>query len=314
MSESNISFLYFLINYAIRKENGTEKHCLQIQPSYRVSLALTFIFNNEYVSFDSIVHRISLYDYSACQRLLSNLGRQTWCQWERNQTTISSIGYVRIHSIDNGSSWISFLLALKYHPDKNTDPKAEETFRSIAEAYDVLGDPNKRRQYDLQGHQSFTSSSNTNGFSGFQFDMHDFFRNFDSNFHHAGFNDFGFGAFDDDDAGDIFGHGDPFDFGDLFQGLGGNLFGGSHSIHVQTSGSSQQNCRTVTKRQGNTVSTIRECFWKNCILSIYFLKIYLYRNMSAFVLLSFERRLNPFANSKNLFFYVLEYDTIDRCE
>ena len=158
------------------------------------------------------------------------------------------------------------LLALKYHPDKNTDPKAEETFRSIAEAYDVLGDPNKRRQYDLQGHQSFTSSSDTHGFPGFQFDMHDFFRHFDSSFHHADFNDFGFGFGDEDDDGGgdhdgIFSHADAFDFGDLFQGFGdGGLFGGSHNIHIHTSGSSEKNCRTVTKREGNTVSTFRECF------------------------------------------------------
>ena len=65
---------------------------------------------------------------------------------------------------------IDVFLALKYHPDKNKDPKAEETFRSIAEAYDVLGSPDKRRQYDAQGHQSFrSSSSNQDGFFGFSF-------------------------------------------------------------------------------------------------------------------------------------------------
>lgn len=88
--------------------------------------------------------------------------------------------------------------------------------------------------------------------------MHDFFRNFDSNFHHAGFDDFGFGGFESDD--DNGGFANMFDFGDLFHGLGGDLFGGSHNIHIHTSGSSQKNCRTVTKREGNTVSTIRECF------------------------------------------------------
>ncbi len=44
-------------------------------------------------------------------------------------------------------------LALKYHPDKNPgDKHAEEQFKKIAEAYDVLSDPQKKQQYDLTGH------------------------------------------------------------------------------------------------------------------------------------------------------------------
>ena len=39
-------------------------------------------------------------------------------------------------------------LALKYHPDKNKDPGAEEKFKQIGEAYDVLSDQKKRRIYD----------------------------------------------------------------------------------------------------------------------------------------------------------------------
>lgn len=40
-------------------------------------------------------------------------------------------------------------LAVKYHPDRNPDPKAAERIREINIAYDVLGDPDKRRKYDL---------------------------------------------------------------------------------------------------------------------------------------------------------------------
>jgi curved DNA-binding protein len=42
-------------------------------------------------------------------------------------------------------------LALKYHPDKNPDKNAEDRFKEINEAYEVLGDPSKRAKYDNLG-------------------------------------------------------------------------------------------------------------------------------------------------------------------
>lgn len=73
-------------------------------------------------------------------------------------------------------------LAKKYHPDVNKEPGAEEKFKEVQEAYDVLSDENKKAAYDRYGHAAFDQSG---GFGG-------------------GFNG-GFSGFEDVDLGDIFG-------------------------------------------------------------------------------------------------------------
>lgn len=79
-------------------------------------------------------------------------------------------------------------LAMQYHPDKNKEADAEEKFKEINEAYEILSDSNKRSQYDQYGHAAFDPFSGMGaggfgGFSGFGSGFADFF----------------------DDLGDIFG-------------------------------------------------------------------------------------------------------------
>lgn len=89
-------------------------------------------------------------------------------------------------------------LAKKYHPDISKEENAEEKFKEVQEAYSVLSDETKRRQYDQFGHAGVSGAGGA-GFGG-------------------GFQGAGFG-FDASDLGDI--------FEDLFGG--GFGFGGSNS-------------------------------------------------------------------------------------
>ncbi len=65
------------------------------------------------------------------------------------------------------------VLAKKYHPDMNPgDKEAEKKFKEASEAYAVLSDPEKKRQYDQYGHAAFEGGAG--GFGGFDFNGADF--------------------------------------------------------------------------------------------------------------------------------------------
>jgi len=115
-------------------------------------------------------------------------------------------------------------MALKYHPDKNKSPGAEEKFKEIAEAYDVLSDNEKRKMFDQFGEEGLKGAPGAPGgpsagtYTSYTFngDPREMFRMF-------------FGDGGDDDP-----------FGGMMGGMfgGRNINGGTSKMFFSTSGMS----------------------------------------------------------------------------
>ena len=83
----------------------------------------------------------------------------------------SSKSYYEVLGVDKNASEAEIKsafrkLAKKYHPD-NKETGDEAKFKEIGEAYAVLSDENKKRQYDQVGHEAFTKGAQGGGFGGF---------------------------------------------------------------------------------------------------------------------------------------------------
>jgi len=79
---------------------------------------------------------------------------------------MDSLGYYAILGVSQSTNFQEIKksyrkLAKKYHPDKNKSPLAEETIKKINEAFEILSDRRKRKQYDLEASNIYDANDST---------------------------------------------------------------------------------------------------------------------------------------------------------
>jgi curved DNA-binding protein CbpA len=79
---------------------------------------------------------------------------------------MDSRGYYAILGVSHNANFLEIKktyrkLAKKYHPDRNKSPLAEETIKRINEAFEILSDRRKRKQYDLEASNIYDANDST---------------------------------------------------------------------------------------------------------------------------------------------------------
>jgi len=195
--------------------------------------------------------------------------------------------YYKVLGLERGASLAEIKkafrsLALKYHPDKSKDPNAIHKFRAVAEAYEVLRDPERRRQYEEMGHQQFYT--NTGYTPPHTPDFRELFKDFEDLFAEFGHLEDVFKQHFATHKVHTEAHGGIFDFAEDIHldnlsedtaeetstGSEGDVVENLHE-HMHAHGAEMlrdvkprqaedgKKCKTVTKRQGNSVTTYTQC-------------------------------------------------------
>merc|ERR1712107_812920 len=174
------------------------------------------------------------------ERLLHSVGSGEKCNQTRDQESIQ--------------------MALRYHPYKNPGEDTTKKFREVAEAYEVLGDEQKRKMYDGQGHNAWAGEG-AGGYKPGNFDFDDLFKDFDEEFFKEMRVDlkgpfashFGTHKAHMESMGGEFNLGD-IDFKEMFRSTFTTMTGG---IGEEIVGG--QRCKTVKVKSGNTETVTTQC-------------------------------------------------------